>query len=104
MARYRKTLWLTPETWAALSEYQARHKKRFGSQSAAVEHLLHQALVNDLGEATEQVLAPFVREAIDEAVDWAVREQVLPVLKGQTTAIVDVVSGRTPPAVRAARR
>ncbi len=104
MATYRKTIFLDTETWGAILTYQKKHKKRFRSQSAAVQHLLRRALSAELDEDSEAVLAPLMRRTIREAVEDAVEDRLMPLMRGQTNAIADIVSGRRVGSTTAAKR
>ena len=104
MATYRKTIFLDTETWGAIAAYQKRHKRRFRSQSAAVQHLLRRALSAELDEDEEGVIAPVVRSTIHDAVEDAVLQRIMPLLKGQTNAIADIVSGRRVGSTAAVKR
>ena len=104
MATYRKSIFLDTETWGAILTYQQKHKKRFRSQSAAVQHLLRRALSAELDEDEEAVIAPVVRATIHEAVTEAVERRILPLMRGQTNAIADIVSGRRVGSTAAAKR
>ncbi|MDP9478358.1 MAG: hypothetical protein M3R38_22200 [Actinomycetota bacterium] len=74
MAKSKLTLFLSPETCRLLVEYTCRHE-RFTSTSQSADHLLMQALKQDLGEVFEELLTPSLRAAI--------RQELMDVLQGQ---------------------
>jgi len=84
MAKRKTILYFTAETAVALGEYQRRHRARFGSPSAAAEHLLQRALLGELDEGTEGLLAPLVERRVEEAAARAVEARVAPLLAAQT--------------------
>ncbi len=84
MAKRKTILYLTAETAVALGEYQRRHRDRFGSPSAAAEHLLRRALEGAVDEGTEGLLIPALTRAVEAAAARAVEARVAPLLKGQT--------------------
>ena len=84
MAKRKTILYLTAETAVALGEYQRRHRDRFGSPSAAAEHLLRRALEGAVDEGTEGLLIPALTRAVEAAAARAVEARVAPLLKAQT--------------------
>ncbi len=63
MAKSRQTLFLSPETYRLLVEYTCRHE-RFTSTSQSADHLLMQALKQDIDEVFGELLSPSLRAAI----------------------------------------
>ncbi len=84
MAKRKTILYLTAETAVALGEYQRRHRDRFGSPSAAAEHLLRRALEGAVDEGLEGLLIPALARAVEAAAARAVEARVAPLLKAQT--------------------
>ncbi len=91
MAKRKTILYLTAETAVALGEYQRRHRDRFGSPSAAAEHLLRRALLGEFDEGLEGLLAPLVERRVEEAAARAVEARVAPLLKGQTDRLAGLL-------------
>ncbi len=91
MTKQRTVLSLSPEIVCALGEYQRRHRARFGSPSAAAEHLLRRALEAGLDEGTEGLLIPALARAVEEAAARAVEARVAPLLKGQTDRLAGLL-------------
>ncbi len=63
----RHTVFLSPATEAALTEYRTRHGGRFRSASEAIDHLLTRALLGALSEEAEGLLAPAIERVVREA-------------------------------------
>ena len=82
--RRRREIYLTAETELALAEYARRHRERFRTTSQAVEHLLQRALVGELDEGVEGLLAPLIVRRVEEAAARAVEARVAPLLRAQT--------------------
>jgi len=82
--RRRREIYLTAETELALAEYARRHRERFRTTSQAVEHLLQRALVGELDEGVEGLLAPLLARRVEEATARAVEARVAPLLRAQT--------------------
>ncbi len=82
--RQRREIYLTAETDLALAEYARRHRERFRTTSQAVEHLLQRALVGELDEGVEGLLAPLIARRVEEAAARAVEARVAPLLRAQT--------------------
>jgi len=80
----RQVIYLSPVIATALADYQARRRGRFKSVSAAVEHLLGRALLAEVDEGTECLLAPLIARCVEEAAARAVEARVAPLLAAQT--------------------
>lgn len=80
----RSEIYLTAETELALAEYARRHRDRFRTTSQAVEHLLRRALLGELDEGIEGLLAPTIERRVEEAAARAVEARVAPLLRAQT--------------------
>ncbi len=91
MAKRKTILYLTAETAVALGEYQRRHHERFGSPSAAAEHLLRRALTGEVDEGLEGLLVPALARAVEAAAARAVEARVAPLLKGQTDRLAGLL-------------
>ncbi len=91
MAKQRTVLSLSPEIVCALGEYQRRHRDRFGSPSAAAEHLLRRALEAAVDEGLEGLLIPALARAVEAAAARAVEARVAPLLKGQTDRLAGLL-------------
>jgi len=91
MAKRKTILYLTAETAVALGEYQRRHRDRFGSPSAAAEHLLRRALEAEVDEGLEGLLIPALARAVEAAAARAVEARVAPLLKGQTDRLAGLL-------------
>jgi hypothetical protein len=87
----RLVIYLSPATAAALADYQARRRGRFKSVSAAVEHLLGRALLGELDEGTEGLLAPTIARRVEEAAARAVEARVAPLLAAQTDRLAGLL-------------
>jgi len=91
MTKQRTVLSLSPEIVCALGEYQRRHRARFGSPSAAAEHLLRRALEAEVDEGLEGLLIPALARVVEEAAARAVEARVAPLLKGQTDRLAGLL-------------
>ncbi len=88
MSRKRRTeLYLSAEVETALAEYTRRHGGRFRSTSQAAEHLLRRALLADVDEGLEGLLAPLIERRVAEAAARAVEERVAPLLQAQSNRL-----------------
>ena len=63
MAKKKTTLFLSDDVLRLLAGYAARHPG-YATTSQAADHLLRQALRQDLGEACEELLSAPLRAAI----------------------------------------
>jgi hypothetical protein len=80
----RQVIYLGAATAAALADYHARRRGQFKSVSATVEHLLQRALLGELDEGMEGLLAPVIARRVEEAAARAVEERVATLLRAQT--------------------
>jgi len=80
----RQVIYLGAATAAALADYHARRRGQFKSVSATVEHLLQRALLGELDEGMEGLLAPVIAQRVEEAAARAVEARVAPLLAAQT--------------------
>ncbi len=91
MTKGRKTIFLAPETDLALTEYARRHRDRFRTPSAAVDHLLHRALLSDLDEGQEGVLAPVIARIVREAAEHSIAGSMALLLATQTDRLASLL-------------
>jgi len=87
----RQVIYLSPAIATALADYQARRRGRFKSVSAAVEHLLGRALLAEVDEGMEGLLAPLIARRVEEAAARAVEARVAPLLKAQTDRLAGLL-------------
>ncbi len=87
----RQVIYLSPAIATALADYQARRRGRFKSVSAAVEHLLGRALLAEVDEGTEGLLAPLIARRVEEAATRAVEARVAPLLAAQTDRLAGLL-------------
>ncbi len=83
----RNELYLSPEIAGALVEYARRHGDHFRTTSQAAEHLLRRALLADVDEGLEGLLAPVIARGVEEAAARAVEERVAPLLQAQSNRL-----------------
>ena len=92
MGRKRRSeLYLSVEVEAALVEYARRHHDRFRTTSQAAEHLLRRALLAEVDEGTEGLLAPLVERRVEEAAARAIADEVAPLLRAQTNRLAGLL-------------
>lgn len=68
MAKTKVTLFLSGDVQQQLAEYIARHQQ-YTTTSQAADHLLRQALLQDLGTAFEELLSPCLRAAMRQELE-----------------------------------
>ncbi len=68
MAKTKVTLFLSGDVQRQLGEYIARHEQ-YTTTSQAADHLLRQALLQDLGAAFEELLSPSLRAAMRQEME-----------------------------------
>ena len=83
----RSELYLSVEVETALAEYTRRHRGRFRTTSQAAEHLLRRALLADVDEGLEGLLAPLIERRVAAAAARAVEERVAPLLQAQSNRL-----------------
>lgn len=91
MTKQKTVLYLRPEIAMGLVEYQRRHRERFGSASAAVDHLLARALTAAVDEGAEGLLVPDLQRAVRETTRREIQEQVLPLIERQTERLAGLL-------------
>ena len=91
MSKLRHVVFLGPATATALADYQARRRGQFRSVSAAVEHLLQRALVGELDEGLDGLLAPLIERRVEEAAARAIEARVAPLLAAQTDRLAGLL-------------
>ncbi|GEM_PF-2223202 len=103
MGTERTVLYLQVETIQALAGYELRHASRFRSRSAAADHLLQRALMGELDEGTEGVLAPTLVRAVRETVRREIADQTGPLIDRQSQRLAGLLVQSGKDAHRAAR-
>ena len=90
-AKVRTVLYLDAATAQALADYQARHRRRFPTLSAAGNHLVGRAVLGEVDEGLEGLLAPAIARRVEEAAARAVEAQVAPLLRAQTDRLAGLL-------------
>ena len=103
MGTERTVLYLRVETAQALAGYGLRHASRFRSRSAAADHLLRRALMGELDEGMEGVLAPALVRAVRETVRREIADQTGPLIERQSQRLAGLLVQSGKDAHRAAR-
>ena len=103
MGTERTVLYLQVETAQALAGYGLRHASRFRSRSAAADHLLRRALMGELDEGMEGVLAPALVRAVRETVRREIADQTGPLIERQSQRLAGLLVQSGKDAHRAAR-
>ncbi len=91
MAKGRMTIFLAPETERALTEYARRHHDRFHTSSSAADYLLYRALLGDLDEGQEGVLAPVITRVVREAAEHSINGSMTLLLATQTDRLAGLL-------------
>ncbi len=84
MSKVRRTWYIDGDVETAFQRYRATSNGRFTSESEASSHLLRRALLSELDEASEQLLAPEIQKMVQATVRQelaAWRAQVLPEIR-----------------------
>ena len=84
MPKVKVTIHLDPTVVAALSAYQQRHRRELPTRSAVVGHLLRRELLAAVDADLDDLLAPLVARAVENAAGQVVREEVQILLRAQT--------------------
>ncbi len=103
MIRRRHTVFLAPAVEQALFDYTHRHRARFPTASQAAEHLLARALAGNLGEGTEELLAPALLAAVRETTRREIVDGVGTLLERQSHRLATLLVQSGNDAYRAAR-
>lgn len=103
MGTERTVLYLQVETVQALAGYGLRHASRFPSRSAAADHLLRRALMGELDEGMEGVLAPMLVRAVRETLRREIADQTGPLIERQSQRLAGLLVQSGKDAHRAAR-
>lgn len=91
MAKQKTILYLSPELAWAVRDYQRRHRERFRSVSAAVDHLLQRALASPVDAGLDDLLAPMIARGVRDAAAGAVEGQLVPLLAAQTDRLAGIL-------------
>jgi hypothetical protein len=91
VSKRRQVVYLSPATDAALADYRARRRGRPRSLSETVDQLLQRALLGELDEGLEGLLAPLIERRVEEAAARAVEARVAPLLAAQTDRLAGLL-------------